>query len=122
MPFRQGKPPQKYTALPLPDWSRSMRETAMNTLRNSLFSSKETKSWLRVVLSMALGLVLVWVLAPGIASVWAGSPFEATAAAFLLAFLLFAPLSLFAHLLVFTVSGQTGEENRDHRDSRGRRS
>lgn len=94
----------------------------MNTLKNVLFSSKELTAWLRVVLSMALGLVLVWVLAPGIASVWAGSPFEATTAAFLLAFLLFAPLSLFAHLLAFTVSGQAGEENRDHRDSRGRRS
>lgn len=71
--------------------------------------SRNLAAWLRVTLSLALGLLLVWVLAPGIASVWAGTPFEATAAAFLLAFVLFAPLSLLSHIIVFLVSGEAKE-------------
>ncbi len=73
--------------------------------RHTLLGSTDLAAWLRVVLSTALGLVLVWVLAPGIATVWAGTAFEATTAAFLLAFVLFAPLALLAHLLVYLVAG-----------------
>ena len=54
--------------------------------------------WFRAAGSLAVGYLGIWLLAPGLSSVLPLPPFEATAAAFLLALVLFAPLVLLAHL------------------------
>lgn len=68
-------------------------QTDMNTT-----DKRDFGQWARTLLAHAGALLLVWVMAPGIATVWAGTGFEATAAAFLIAFVLFVPALFLIHM------------------------
>ena len=63
--------------------------------------------WLRTAAAFAFSLLFVWVLGPGIASVWAGTAFESTAAGFLLAFVLFVPTVLLSQLALYYLTTRT---------------
>lgn len=86
---------------PSTPFSQSPQPSSLRcSARGTSFRARGTDPapWLRTGAAFAFSVLFVWVMAPGIASVWAGTPFEATAAAFLVAFVLFVPVALLSQL------------------------